>query len=473
MDYANFVDRLDEMSFLREVLNSPGFQFVPVWGRRRVGKTALLLKALGGRGVYFLAVEAGGNENLRRFREDASRCLDDPSLLDVVLDWEALFRYLAGKDVPVVIDEFPYLVKSDPSIPSLLQRIVDTTLGDSGVKLILCGSSVRMMEEHVLRYRAPLYGRRTGQLHLLPMRFAHLREFFPSRSAEDIVRTYGVCGGVPMYLREFREDVPFWECVEKRALNPNSLLFAEADMMLKQEFTGTATYRSILAQIASGRTRAHEIRRALDAEKSDISPYLKNLSSVGLVSRHVPATERPERSRMGIYRIDDNYLNFHFRYVVPARSLIEAGGAKGVVEYIRNDFDAYLGGVYEQVAAEAFLKWSAGEGLSWDRVGSWWYGEDEVDLLALSKDRNEMFMCEIKWNARPMGKDPVLKLIEKGGKVRWGRAGRTVRRLVVSRAGFTDACLHLMDGEGVLHWTLEDVARILWGGIRSNGRKGG
>ena len=461
MNSTNFINREEELKYLRDVFSSPDFQFIPVWGRRRVGKTTLLNFALSDKGVYFLATESASVDIARQFRDEAADQLSDETLRGMEPDWSALFGYLARFDIPIVIDEFPYLISSDPSVPSVFQKIVDTQLKGTGTKLILCGSSVRMMESHVLDYKAPLYGRRTGQLKLEPMKFESLRYFFPGYSFADLVRVYGACGGIPMYLREFDPAVPFWDNLARTFLNPHSILFAEADFLLKEEFSSAMTYRSILGHIAAGRTQLNDIRQAMNAGKSDISPYLSQLSSVGFIRREVPADEDPVRSRRGSYRICDNYLNFHFRYVVPGKGMIESGNPSGVAARIRKDMDSYLGRVMEDIVKEAFMKWSASNDLMWDRVGSWWYGEDEMDLLALSAERSEMLCGEVKWSSRKMSAGDIQTLMDRSEKVRWGSPDRKVRYLAFSRSGFTKDCLRLMAENDVTAWMPDDVAAIL------------
>jgi hypothetical protein len=434
---------------------------VPVWGRRRVGKTTLLSVALEGRGIYFLATEKSANDITRQFRDEASAQLADRTIAALEPEWDKLFAYLAELGIPIVIDEFPYLISSDPSVPSVFQKIIDTSLQGTGTKLFLCGSSVRMMETHVLDYRAPLYGRRTGQLHLRPMKFADIRHFFPNYSFDDLVRVYGCSGGIPMYLRQLDPAKGFWANLESAFFNPHSILYAEADFLLKEEFSNAATYRTILEHIASGRTQMGDIRSAMNASKSDISPYLAHLSSLGLVVRDIPATEDPVRSRRGSYRISDNYMKFHFRFVMPGKSMIESGNPSGVLERVKSDYDSYLGPVMEDIVRETFLRWSAGERLSWDRVGSWWYGEEEMDLLALSPERDEMLCGEVKWSRRPLPVSEARALIDKSELVRWGSEARKVRYLIFSRAGFTKSCREFMAENDIIGWTPEMLTEIL------------
>jgi AAA+ ATPase superfamily predicted ATPase len=383
--------------------------------------------------------------------------------MDLELSWEALFRRIAaaGTGAIVVIDEFPYLIRVNRALPSVFQRLVDLYLVDSGVKLFLCGSSVRMMESHVLAYRAPLYGRRTGQVHLRPLEFRCLREFFPGYDFPDLVRVYGACGGVPMYLREFDPGMSFWDNVRTRMLNPYALLYGEADLMLKQEFANLSTYKSILGAIASGRTRMDRIKAYLGAGKSDLNPYLRNLASLEVVKREVPVTEREERSRKGIYRIDDPYLDFFFRYIRPNRPMIEAGTPEGVLEAIRKDYDTYMGHIFERVAREAVLRWSHAAGRGWDRLGRWWQGEREIDIVGLSSARKEALFCEVKWAAGPAGPEVPQRLLEASRELRWRDRDRRETHLVVSRGGFTAPCRRLMEDEGIWGWDLKEIGAQL------------
>ena len=451
------------MNYIRDILSKPEFQFIPVWGRRRVGKTKLLTVALSGKGVYFLATENSAVDIARHFRDEAAAQISDDTLKSIEPDWGKLFSYLAKFGIPIVIDEFPYLITSDSSIPSLFQKIIDTSLQGTETKLFLCGSSVRMMESHVLDYKAPLYGRRTGQLNVRPMKFETLRQFFPDYSFEDLVRVYGACGGIPMYLLELNPKQSFWHNVESAFFNPHNILYAEADFLLKEEFTSAATYRSILGHIAAGKTQLNDIRLALNAGKSDISPYLSQLSSVGFVRRELPATEDPVRSRRGSYRLADNYLNFHFRYVVPGKGMIESGNPAGVTARVKKDYDVYLGRIIEDVVKEAFVKWSAARNIAWDRIGSWWYGEEEIDIMALSADRSELLCGEVKWANRPMPAKDVQALMDKSELVRWGSAKRKVSFIIFSRGGFSQEALDLMEENGIIGWTSEELARVFWG----------
>jgi len=460
MRYAKFINRENELGYLKKELGSKDFRLIPVWGRRRVGKTRLILEATKGRSVYFLATEAAERTNLKMFREDASRELDDQTIKDLELDWEVMFRYLSKKGITIIIDEFPYLIVANRAIPSIFQRIVDKYLMGTDTKLILCGSSVRMMESKVLSYRSPLYGRRTGQLRLKPLDFSHLSQFFPKTTFENRMRVYGCCGGVPLYLINFTTDKPFQNNLENIFLNPNSFMYMESDLLLKQEFPNPSTYKSIMKEIASGKNTTGEIRKSLDMGKSDLSPYIRNLMETGLVDRKVPVTENETRSRRGRYFIGDNFFNFYFRYIHPNASMIEGENVCGVLELIDGDMDSYLGRVFESVAHQAFGKWCIDNSTTWDRVGSWWFGEDEIDLVAFSSKRNEMVFCEVKWSKRPAGRSVVEKLVERSKNVRWRNEKRKNIYMLISRVKPTKGCTTFLDEIGGMFWGIDDLERI-------------
>jgi AAA+ ATPase superfamily predicted ATPase len=465
MNYAKFVGRKIELDFLKKSLNSTKFQLIPIWGRRRIGKTELILRALrdNKNGIYFLATESTEIENIKQFQKDSARCLNDQTVLDLSSDWESIFKYICKKDPIIVIDEFPYLIQSNQAIPSIFQRIIDIHLKNSSTKLILSGSSIRMMESNVVEYKAPLYGRRTGQIKLNPLNFESLHEFLPNYSFEDLVRVYGITGGVPMYILQFDNNKTFWKNVLESLLQPLAILYFEADILLKQEFTQLQNYRSILREIASGKTKMNEIRSALELGKSDISPYLKNLYSIELVTREVPVTEDPLKSRRSIYKIEDNYLKVYFRYILPNKSTIESGYSKTVLDMIKKDYNNYLGPVFEDICLQAFLKWSRDNGKPWDRIGRWWFKDTEIDIVAVSSSRNELMLGEIKWTKNPIKKKVVEQLITKADDVRWHTTNRKVKYILISRGGFSPECLKGMENKDIIFWTIDDLCEILWG----------
>ncbi|MBP1911865.1 ATP-binding protein [Thermococcus stetteri] len=385
-----FVDRSEELKALKERLTSNNFELIVIYGRRRVGKTRLVLEAVRGLPhVYYLAVEG---DNLRHFRETAERVF--PEVRYSREDWEGTLHALKGKII--VIDEFPNLIKENPQVLSLFQRAIDIDLSDSGTKMILLGSSVSMMTEKVLSYKSPLYGRRTGSMKLKPMGFFSIKEFFPEASWEELVEVYGMTDGIPFYITQVR--LPFWEWLEKELSSPVSFFRDEVDFLLRYEFSEVSTYKRILEAIALGRTTPREIRDFTGLRHSDISPYLRNLIEADLVVREVPVTSK-RTSKKGRYYVADNFLAFWFRFIFPNLSRIEDGTFS--VEEIRGSYSHYLGWVFEKVARQFLVELNRAEKLPFrfTKAGKWWHKDMEIDLVALNEREKKALFVEVKWKS--------------------------------------------------------------------------
>ncbi|AAL80559.1 ATP-binding protein [Pyrococcus furiosus DSM 3638] len=385
-----FVDRKEELKALKERLTRENFELIVIYGRRRVGKTRLVLEAVRDLPhVYYLAVE--GN-NLRHFRETAERVF--PEVRYSREDWEGTLHALKGKII--VIDEFPNLIKENPRVLSLFQRVIDLDLSNSNTKMILLGSSVSMMTEKVLSYKSPLYGRRTGSMKLKPMGFFSLRVFFPTASWEELVEIYGMTDGIPFYITQVK--LPFWEWLEEELSSPVSFFRDEVDFLLKYEFSEVSTYKRILEAIALGKTTPKEIRDFTGLRHSDISPYLRNLIEADLIVREVPVTEKGT-SKRGRYYIADNFLAFWFRFIFPNLSRIEEGTFS--VEEIRDSYDHYLGLVFEKVARQFLVKLNKAGNLpfKFTKIGRWWHKNEEIDLVALNEREKRALFVEVKWKS--------------------------------------------------------------------------
>ncbi len=405
-----FVDREDELKALKERINSENFELVVIYGRRRIGKTRLILEAVKGvEHVYYLAVEG---DNLRHFRRCASRVA--PEIAHAREDWESYFSFL--RDKVVVIDEFPNLVKEDPRVVSVFQRIVDLLLSNTKTKLILLGSSISMMSDRVLSYGSPLYGRRTASIRLAPIRFRYLRDFFPGSSWDELVEIYGFADGVPYYLRKVR--TPFWSWLDDELGRPDTFLKDEVDFLMKYEFSEVTIYKKVLEAIAFGKTTLKEIRGYIGAKHSDITPYLRNLIDTGFIVREVPVTGSA-KSKKGRYYISDNFVAFWFRYVHPNLSAIEEGIFD--IDSIRADYPQYLGRVFEKVARQLLVDLNRVGKLPFrfSKIGRWWHRGEEIDLVALDDRSRKVLFVEVRWNSLDEGEVERLRgrLEEKAEKV--------------------------------------------------------
>jgi AAA+ ATPase superfamily predicted ATPase len=360
--------------------------------------------------------------------------------------WDDVFLLLAqharDERLVVVLDEFTYLVDAHPPLASTLQRLWDHDLASTQLMLILCGSYVGMMEEAVLGYEAPLYGRRTGQYLLEPLGYHDALKFFPGYDPVDQVRAYAVLGGTPAYLNTISPSLSLLENIGHLVLARGSFLYDEVRFLLQQELREPRNYFAILEAIAAGRTRLSEIKQATGLE--GVTAYLNTLQGMHLVERVVPVTEsQPHKSRRGLYRLRDQFFRFWFRFVHPNRTLLERGGGKAAIEnLIAPQLDQFTGPVFEEVCHQFLWRMGLRGELPFVplRVGGWWRANQEIDVVAVGDDA--ALLGECKWSRRPVGLD-ILRGLEHLASM----AGRELDAQhlflgLFSRSGFTP---HLQD----------------------------
>ena len=411
-----FKDRKKERRELDEVLNSKTFEFIVIYGRRRIGKTELILKATENKKrIYYLAI---GARNLERFY---NICIGHyPQVSKFKMDWEVLFDFLKDNAETVVIDEFQNMIQEDANILNIFQSVTDTILKDSPLKLFLLGSSISVITSKVLDHKSPLYGRKTGSLELKSVSFFDLKEFFPKADMEELVEIYGFADGVPYYL--VRIDISFWLWLKDEIEKERGFLKDEVDFLMRYEFEDVSTYKLILEAIAHQKTKLNEIKNYMNVKRTDISPYLRNLIEVGMIKREVPITENV-RSRLGRYYISDNFLKFWFRYIYPNVSSIEEGIFD--IDIIKGDYNRYLGYIFEDVVKQFLIK-ERDKNFKFSKIGKWWHKEREIDIVALNESTEEIMFIECKWqdlSAKQVDKI-LVELKEKSKFVRWNNDTR-------------------------------------------------
>jgi uncharacterized protein len=304
----------------------------------------------------------------------------------------------------VILDEFQYWVMGDKSIPSRLQRFWDQVGKQSGLMLILCGSSVSMMMDYVLAEKAPLYGRRTGQLELKPFDYRNAGKFFPKWSAWDKMMAYGVLGGIPAYLSQFDPGMSFAENLQTKVLRKGTFLSEESEFLLKTELRDTRIYASLLRAIASGNTTMKDLASKLNIDARAISTYLSNLQALHLVKREVSLTERaPEKSRKGHYIIADNFLNFWHRFVEPNVTYLETQRGEYLYEnIIHPQISSYMGFIFEAICQQYILYYGQEVGIPIPKqVGRAWHKDYDLDIVAKMIDGSYLF-GESKWSNKPI-----------------------------------------------------------------------
>lgn len=406
-----FVGREKELETLNRMGTPRDFRMVVIYGRRRVGKTALIQEfCKNRRTLSFTATETTNTVNLRNFSNAVHQFFLEPSSFGTFESWGAAFEYIARRleadpDHPttIVFDELPYAATACPSLPSELQIVIDHQFLKTNATMILCGSNEGFMESRVLGHKAPLYGRRNAQIHLQPFNIFDARKLMPEdASPEDVVNYYATLGGTPFYLRQLEPDKTFDENIRNLCFRPDGLLYEEPAMLLRQELREPASYLSVLSAIASGRTTQKLISDATGI--SSPSQYLQTLESLGIVERHIPFGEKPYLSKRGLWKIKDPFFDYWFRFVGPNVPLIEDGR----VDYMENTyttgpmFSTYVGQRFEDVCVQWLFQ---REMLPFPpmRVGKWWGADPklkeqtDIDVVMDNTQGKQLLLGECKW----------------------------------------------------------------------------
>ncbi|MGV8149965.1 MAG: ATP-binding protein [Alkaliphilus sp.] len=448
-----FIDRLIEKDFLEKEYLQSRSSLVVVYGRRRIGKTALIREFVRDKlGIYFLASEETERENLRALQSMVAEFTSNELLQKATgLAWDDIFEILT-KHRPeekkiIIIDEFQYLGKANKAFPSIFQRIWDNMLKEENVMVILCGSLITMMESQVLNYSSPLYGRRTGQIKMKQIRFKHYGEFFRNKKENDLIEYYAVTGGVPKYIELFNEEADIYLAIEKNILNRQSFLYEEPIFLLEREVGEIGTYFSIIKTIAKGNHKLGKIATALEVSQTSLTSYLKALIELDLLERIVPVTEKnPEKSKKGLYFLKDNFIEFWFKFVYPYRSYIEMDDIGFVLEKIRKNFiDNHVSAVFENVCMDKMWELNKQEklGFSYEKLGKWWDKNNEIDIVAFNEQTKDIIIGECKYTNSKVDIDLFYQLVQKGEKVIWNNENRHMRYILFSKSGYSHTLIQL------------------------------
>jgi hypothetical protein len=457
-----FINRERELSFLESKYAEDRSQFVILWGKRRVGKTELVKQFVRDKPhVYFLSESTSEQEQLIRFSKAIGHFFGEP-LLETrgFSSWEESFQYVKAKKERFIlaIDEFPYLILSNPAITSIFQKAWDEYWHDSRIFLIMLGSSMAMMENEVLGYRSPLYGRRTGQWRVDPMTFSSVSNFRRNRSFEDKLSHYSVAGGIPAYWLQFNSKLNFWKNVEHNVLKKGQMLYDEVEFILREELREPRYYFALLQAISLGKRKLSEIVNATGLRQPVANKYLGVLSDLKVVERELPVTvEKPLKSKKGLYRITEEFFEFWFKFVFTGRGELEMGRSDIVLDRIRQRFNQHLSLSYEKVAKEVI--WNHSERFfPIAKIGKWWDKNEEIDLVATNPEMNAILCSEVKWSNKPVGINIYAALKDKARKVKWGNENRSQYFCLFSKSGFTEAMINQAKAEGV---TLFDQDKIM------------
>ncbi len=449
-----FIGRERELNSLEKLYASDKFEFAVIYGRRRVGKTALINHFIRNKkAIYFMGVESNDKQNLENFSKNILEygvgIQADTAFLSFQAALEYVFQLAEKERLILAIDEYPYVARSSRSLASTLQLLIDKYKENSKLMLILCGSSMSYMEDHVLAYKAPLYGRRTAQMKMQPFDFADACRYFKNFSDEDKALIYGIVGGTPQYLLQMDDKLSIEENIKNTFLNPTSSLFEEPENLLKQEVREPALYNAIITAIATGSTRMAEISTKVGAETSVCAAYLKNLLALGLVQKETPYGEKA--SRKSIYAIDDNMFRFWYRFVPENYSIISRGASDIAYKRMEPHLSDYMGKVFEEICKQYLWKLllKGQSPVEFGELGRWWgtdpftHSQTEIDIMG-EQDKNTALFGECKWTNERVDTGVLETLAKRGQLFHYGK----IYLVLFAKRGFTKGCVDMANRMG-------------------------
>jgi AAA+ ATPase superfamily predicted ATPase len=446
-----FIDREEELKALEKAFESGRAEFYVVYGRRRIGKTELLLHFLKDKHhFYFLAKEQNLELEFDRFKEKFSKRHD---IYLEARDWEGLFSEIGKKikeRIVIVIDEFSYWIAKDRSIVSEFQYLWDEILKNEDIFLILSGSYVSMMETNVLGYKSPLYGRRTGQLLVEPLDITYLKDFFPDYPMEDLIKIFGCLDTVPYYLIQFDPGRDFWENLRMVFLNKTNPLYQDAEIILSYELREPNIYFNIMRAILEGSTKLGEIANNAKVDITNMPKYLSKLAKLRMVQKVWPVTS-PKEKRC-LYELTDNYFRFWLTYVFPYQEEIEDSPDQHL-DFIKQSYPEYLGRTFERFCMKSLRNIYPGR---FNKIGRWWYKDREIDIVAMNDKTREILFCECKWQNGVNAKKVLNGLKGKVEDVKWRNHDRKEHY-----AMFAKSFKKKIEEDNLVLYDLDDLSEIV------------
>jgi len=458
---TSFVGRTEETRALERAYRAKGGAFVPIYGRRRVGKTELIRKFMQRKpgAIYVTGQKVPAKLLLRELMKVAAEVLEIPFLAQVVPEgWkEALLAIESAWKGPtklvLALDEFQWMAESSPELPAVLQALWDQRWRDSGrVMLILCGSFVGFMEREVLGRKAPLFGRRTAQILLKPFGYREAALFHPSYSIVDRAKTYFICGGVPLYLNMFAPSRSVEMNIVSCFLDEYAPLYNEADFLLREELRDLANYHAILIALAERPMSLTELG-VLVGLGHNVQYHLQQLIQLGYVARRFPLSPQKPSKRAVRYALDDPLLRFWFRFVGSNQSHLRVPGPERTFsERIRPALEAYFGSCFERLCREALPWIYLREGVKATfEVGELWDAKMQIDVVGLRED-GFIDLGECKWGTVRSARAVAAELKDRAAQF------PNPKNATLQCRGFLRSPPRSVDGEPSVLWhSLEDL----------------
>lgn len=451
---SNFINRDEELSLLEKEWKKTAGSLLILHGRRRIGKTRLLMEFCSNKkGIFYIAEDTSSQIQLNGLKEKFAELAGDSLLKTLeIKDWDQLFNYFT-KNAPqeryyLVIDEFTYLIKSDKRILSVLQKYWDTFFSFSNVLIILSGSLLGLMSKKVLSHSSPLYGRRTRDILLGALSFEHSNKFL-KMGLEDQLKLFLIIGGVPEYLLKASDYDNLNEFLENEFFNKQGYFFREPHFIISQEFREIKIYFSILNAIAYGNMKPTRIANFIGLKAREIYPYLESLIQQGFIERQASILGNPKK---GIYLIKDDVFDFWFNFIFKYREEIE----RNIFNLKKEWLDTFFGKKFERFCLKEVVPRLF---LTYRQINRWWFKEEEIDIIALNEEDNEIFFIECKWSNIDARKaeNIVEDLRRKAELVRWKVIDRNEKYGIIARRIYQKEALI---NKGYLALDLEDIINV-------------
>jgi len=443
-----FYNRDDESRRLERFIETEAGALAVVYGRRRCGKSTLLQRVLSGPHVYFQADQRETVLQLEAFAGAIGQKLVGFDKAEY-RTWDALISSVVlrvDERLMICIDEFPYLVQSDPSLPSVMQRFIDRP--ESRIGWILCGSSQRMMHGLVLDKRAPLYGRAREILKIEPLAPGWVMKALQT-GAVQAVDAYSVWGGVPRYWELAAEYSRQEEAMEDLVWNPRGILHDEPGRLLLDDLRSAVQPYSILSLIGMGCHRPSEIAARMGKPLSGLARPLAQLCELGYVRRDVPFGESSKKSRRALYRLKEPFLRFFFQFVLPHESSLAQGLMRPARDAWRRGRSQHVASCWEDLCRLA-VPWLPKSEIAWGPASAWWADtkmQTEIDIVATSLDKKSLLVGECKWSNRKKRIDLDAmdrQLRRKAGEIPTARGKRIVTSCWLGGSVEATGCVDLL-----------------------------
>ena len=424
-----FVNRTEEQIRIKKIINSSKSGFIVVYGRRRCGKSTLLKRVLNESDIYFMADQSESPQQIALLAQSIATRI--PGFDQVRYpDWESLFNMLNNRlinPITLCLDEFPYLAKSAPHLPAIIQKLIDK--GDNRFHLIICGSSQQLMHGLIIDSTAPLYGRADLILRIKPMKIPYLQEVLKC-SAVETVTEFSVWGGVPRYWELRQQETLFTDALKTHLFSSLGILIEEPLRLFMDDMRDTTQSYTILSLIGNGVHRMSEIAARLEKPSTSLAGPLDRLIQLGYIERELPFGENPRNSKKSYYRISDPFMSFYFSFVLPNRSLIELDKGDVVMNQVVQRLSGYTSYWWEKLCRQA-VSGSEIEGYTFVLAQSWWGNVSkteriEIDLIAESTDGKALLVGECKWTESENAERLLFELQTKVEKIPFAQGKKII-----------------------------------------------